>query len=265
VTDPSARFAVCEPVLRQGSFAHDVASTREAGVRAIGVDARVVDAIGAAEAQRILEGEGVGVSSYLALPPILGDRAVTAPLDETARRLEVAARLGAPGAVAVTGPLGDLAPAEADAVCRDWLARAAALADGSEVRIMLEPIHPLMRHLSYVHTLAHALSLTDGIDGAGVVLDVGHVWWEHGLDALIREHVADIVSVQVTNVDPAALAESRYERAPLADGDVPVASLVGLLESSGYRGWYEDEVLIRSPQDQRVDLLRASREWFEAL
>ncbi len=262
---PAGRFAVCELVLRQGSFADDVALTKAAGVSAIGVDATAVDAIGAEEARRVLDGEGVRVSSYLALPSILGDGGTPASLDETARRLEVAASLGAPSVLAVTGTLGALAPTEADAICRDWLARASDLAARCGVRVMLEPIHPVMRHLSFVHTLNHGLSLVDGIDGTGVVLDLGHVWWERGLGELIQDHVADIVSVQVTNVDSAALAESRYERAPLACGDVPVASLIRLLESSGYRGWYEDEVLVRSPRDQRLARLQASREWFEAI
>jgi sugar phosphate isomerase/epimerase len=127
---------------------------------------------------------------------------------------------------------------------------------------MLEPIHPIMRDLSFVHTLAHGLAMVEGIDGAGVVLDVGHVWWEHNLDALVRARIDDIVSVQLTNVD---LTELRYERVQLDSGDVPVALLVDLLEAAGYRGWYEYEVLVRTPRDQRLDLLRTSREWFEAL
>jgi sugar phosphate isomerase/epimerase len=263
MTDPSERFAVCELVLRQGSFADDVAKTKAAGVGAIGVDATAVDDVGLEEARRILDGEGIGVSSYMALGNILQGDGGTTALDETARRLDVAAGLGAPGALVVTGALGGLVPSEADTVSRDWLVDAAALALDRGIRIMLEPLHPLMRHLSFVHTLEHGLSLVDGIDGAGVVLDLGHVWWERGLDGLIRDHVADIVSVQLTNVDSAALADFRYERAPLDSGDVPVASLVRLLESAGYGGWYEEEVLVRGRRDQRLDLLRSSREWFE--
>ena len=130
---------------------------------------------------------------------------------------------------------------------------------------MLEPMHPLMRRWSFVHTLRHALTFVEGIAGAGVVVDLGHVWWEDGLAGLLAEHVAEVVSVQVTNVDAAALEETRYERAPLDAGDVPVAALVGLLESSGYSGWYENEILVRIPRDQRLSMLRTSRAWFEAL
>lgn len=253
------RFAVCEQVLRQGSFAADVAAAKAAGVAAVGVDAEAVDAIGAEKARRILDGEGVSVSSYIALARILEDDS------ETARRLEAAAALGAPSAVVLTGPLGDLPQPEAQAVCRAWLMRTAELASNHGVRIMLEPVHPLMRHLSFVHTLEHGLAMVEGIDGAGVVFDVGHLWWQRDLDRLLRDHIDDIFTVQLANVDAGALANLHYERSPLASGDVPVAALVHLLEAAGYRGWYEDEVLVRSPRDKRVGLVRASREWFEAI
>lgn len=259
------RYAVCEGVLRQGSFAADVALVAAAGIAAIGVDAHAVEAAGEDEAHRILDGEGVRVSSYMTLEDILTGDTGTAALDGVARRLDVAANLGAPGALVGTGPLGSRSLEAADVTCRDWLERVAALAIERGVRIMLEPMHPLMRRWSYVHTLRDALALTDGIGGVGVVLDVGHVWWEHGLDELIGAHVDAIVSVQVTNVDAAALEEIRYERAPLAAGDVPVAAIVGLLESSGYAGWYENEMLVRIPREERLGVLRASREWFEAL
>lgn len=262
---PGARYAVCERVLRQGSFAGDVALAVAAGIRAIGVDHAALDAIGIDEAVRILDGEGAQASSYMGLEDILRADGGTASLDEVARRLDVAADLGAPGALVGTGPLGVLPQAQADALCSDWLVRAAPLAADRALRIMLEPMHPLMRRWSFVHTLRHALTLVEGVVGAGVVVDFGHVWWEDELDVLLADHVDEIVSVQVTNVDSDALEDIRYERAPLDTGDVPVALLVRLLEAAGYRGWYENETLARIPRDQRLDMLRASREWFEAL
>jgi sugar phosphate isomerase/epimerase len=262
---PAARYAICERVLRQGSFAEDVAFVAAAGIGAIGVDDAAVDAIGVDEALRILDGEGVRASSYMSLEDILQGDGRTASLDGAARRLDIAARLGAPSALVATGPLAALPPAQADAICRDWLVRAAPLAVERGLRIMLEPMHPLMRRWSFVHTMRHGLSLVEDIAGVGIVLDLGHVWWEHGLEALIGQHVDDIVSVQVTNVDAAALEDIRYERTTFDAGEVPITSLVGALEAAGYDGWYESEVLARIPREQRLDMLRASREWFEAL
>jgi sugar phosphate isomerase/epimerase len=261
----SARYAVCEGVLRQGSLAADAALATAAGFAAMGVDHAAVDAVGAEEAARILDGEGLHVSSYMGLDDILLPDGGVSPLDGLTRRLDLAARVGAPAALVATGPLGSRPLREADSICHDWLTDAARVAGERSVRIMLEPMHPLMRRWSYVHTLRDGLALTEGLEGVGVVLDLGHVWWEHGLDTLIREHVDAIESVQVTNVDSDALAEIRYERAPLDVGDVPVAFLVGLLESSGYRGWYENEVRARTPRNERLGMLRSSREWFEGL
>src|SRR5437764_745816 len=119
-----ARFAVCELVLRQGSFADDVAMTKAAGVGAIGVLADPVDAIGVDAARRILDDEGIQASSYNALTILQGEMA-SADFDRTERQLEIAARLGAPAALAITGALGGRTAADAEALCRDWLARAA--------------------------------------------------------------------------------------------------------------------------------------------
>lgn len=265
MTSRASRYAVCERVLRQGSFAADVAAARAVGVGAMGVDAAAVDAIGAGAAARILDGEGVVVSSYLALENIVGDDGNIAPLGEAERRLDVAAQLGAPATVVATGPLAGRAVSDAEAVCRAWLEDVAALALDRGLAVLVEPVHPLMRHWSYVHTLDHARALVEGLPGAGVVLDLGHVWWERDLAGMLGEHVDAVGLVQVTNVDPAALAEARYDRAPLPDGDVPVAALVDALETAGYRGWYEDETIVRLARDERVEMVRASREWFGSL
>jgi sugar phosphate isomerase/epimerase len=262
----SDRYAVCERVLRWGSFAADVALARDAGIGAIGVDHAAVDAIGAEEASRILADADMVVSTYLALEDILAASGSTASLDEAARRLDNAARLGAAGAVVATGPLGNQSIPDADRACRAWLESAAPLAVDRGLRLLFEPVHPLMRHWSYVHTLEHGLSLVADVPGTGLVLDVGHVWWERDLDPLIRTHVDEIGLVQVTNIDRGALEEVRYDRAPLPNGgDVPLAALVATLEAAGYRGWYEDETIARIPRDERRAVLVASREWFEAL
>jgi sugar phosphate isomerase/epimerase len=255
-------FAVCERVVRQGSFAADVALTAAAGVAGLGVDAETVDTIGAGEAARVLDGEGVRASSYMGLDDMLG---AESSFDAVARRLDIAAVLGAPIAVVMTGPLGGLHVEDADARCRDWVAHAASLAADRGLRVGLEPVHPLLRRFSFVHTFEHALALIDGIAGAGIVFDTGHLWWEREVDALVGVHIASIATVQLTNVDAGGLEEFRYERSSFENGDVPLASIVTTLRAAGYRGWYENEVLIRIPRDQRLDALRRSHAWFNAL
>jgi sugar phosphate isomerase/epimerase len=195
----------------------------------------------------------------------LPDCLPTGSLDDVARRLDVAARIGAPGALVTTGPLAGRDVADADRLVRDWLERAGSLAATRGLRVMLEPLHPVLRRWSYVHTFEHAHALVDGIPATGIVVDVGHLWWERDIDRLLRDHVESIVTVQLTNIDPTALDELRYDRAPFAQGEVPIAALVHTLESAGYSGWYENEVLMRVPRDERLTWVRESRDWFAAL
>jgi sugar phosphate isomerase/epimerase len=263
MSDPASRYAVCESVVRQGSFADDVAMVAAAGIAGMGVDAAAVNEVGAAEAARVLESEGVRASSYLdETALILSDDDEAASIEIMKRRLDNAAEVGAPAVLVITGPLGALSAAEANSRCRDRLASTARLAVDRGVRIMLEPTHPVMRQWSYVHTLRHALSLVDGLEGVGVVVDVGHVWWEEDLHTLLSSHVDQIVTIQLTNVSRDALDELRYERASFDSGDVPVADLIARLESVGYRGWYENEARIRVPRDERFAWLQSSQEWF---
>ena len=76
---------------------------------------------------------------------------------------------------------------------------------------MLEPMFPMIRAYTYVHTLSHGLELVAGIDGAAVVVDTGHLWWDARLLEQFRAHVADIGTVQLTNISSGALDRLRYD------------------------------------------------------
>ena len=127
----------------------------------------------------------------------------------------------------------------------DWFAAKGPIAADHGVRLMLEPIFPLMRPFSYVHTLKHALRLVGDTEGAGVCVDLGHLWWDPEVLDDFRANVDRVVTVQVTDVESAALADFRYEREQLGRGDVPLQHLVGEIEAAGYRGFYEIEILVR--------------------
>jgi len=181
------------------------------------------------------------------------------------RAIEQAARIGAPGVLVRTGPLGDVPIDEADRRCTDWLAANGAIAASHGVRLMLEPIFPLLRSFSYVHTLEHALRLVADTEGAGVCVDLGHLWWDPELLDDFRANVDRVVTVQVTDVETAALADFRYEREQLGRGDVPLQHLLGEIEAAGYRGSYEIEILVRIPRDERVALVRDARLFLEGI
>ena len=265
VSDLGARYAVCERVLRLGSFDDDVAAAADLGVAAIAVDAQVLDDVDPEEARRILDGAGMAVSSYIGLGSVLAVGGGVTSVDEVTRRLDIAATVGAPNALVTTGPLGGRNPLEADDECREWLGKAGLRAAARNMRVMLEPVHPILRRWSYVHQLTHALELVDGVEGTGVLIDFGHLFWERGLAETIRMNVDAIASVQVTSLDEDALESGQFLRAPVSGGAVRVADLVDVLEDAGYRGWYEDETNLRLARTDRINMLREARTWFAAL
>jgi sugar phosphate isomerase/epimerase len=90
------------------------------------------------------------------------------------------------------------------------------------------------------------------------------LWWDPRLVELFQTHVADIGTVQLTNISRDALDRLRYSRAPLHEGDVPLRELIEAFDAAGYHGWYEHEVLTTQPED-RVQFVREARQWFDAI
>jgi sugar phosphate isomerase/epimerase len=70
----------------------------------------------------------------------------------------------------------------------------APMAAAAGLVIGLEPFHPILRAMTYVHTLRHAAALTGGRPGTGLVVDLAHLWWDPGL-------VDDVAAIAGTGYD----------------------------------------------------------------
>jgi len=260
---PPRRFGVVSQEMHGEELVANAAGASLAGVDGMSVSCAELRRLGVAEAGRILADAGLAASSVAAIGNAVACGS-TGAIDAELEVLDAAAALGAPGVLALTGPLGGLSPREADARCRAWLERLSPRAVDVGVVIMLEPVFPIMRGYSYVHTLSHALELVAGLNGATVVIDTGHLWWDRRLLEQFQDHVADVGLVQLTNISRGALERLRYSRAPLPEGDIPLRELIEAFDVAGYRGWYEHEVLTKEPED-RVQFLRDGRAWFDAI
>jgi sugar phosphate isomerase/epimerase len=256
-------FGVVSRVLRGGDLVTDAALAARAGVDGMSVETTELQRLGAGVAGRVLADAGLRASSVIAIGKAVASGA-TGSVDAELEILDAAAAIGAPGVLASTGPRGDYSPREADARCRVWLERLAPRAVDLRIVLMLEPMFPMMRAYSYVHTLSHALELVSGLDGAAVVVDTAHLWWDSRLAELFEANVEHVGTVQLANISSEALDARRYARAPFAEGEIPLRDLIVAFDAAGYGGWYENEVLTAEPED-RVEFVRESRQWFDAI
>ena len=262
MTENRPILSVCEGVLRLGDLASDAEQASAAGYTMMEVMVAEVEKAGLEKASRILADAGLKVS---AVAGTQAESVGTGSRDLVLRSIEIAAVLGAPIVGFHPGTLGDLTHQEAAEHTREWFSALGPRAAEAGVSLALEPIHPVMRNLAWVHTVRQAAPLVEGIPGACLMVDTGHTYWDPDFVADFQRHLDLIKLVQVTNVDPVALAGMRYERAGLASGDVRVDELIRAFHGAGFRGVYELEARIRMPRQDRQAFIASELAWFNSL
>jgi len=256
------RLALSQSMLDNLSMAADLDMVCESGTHAVGLYRLMVEKTGAEETVRLLRERGLGVTSiHLGLKVMETD---DEQADHALRAgLHLAASVGAPVAPVSPGTSGALSTRQADEVYIQRLARVAPLARELGVTMAIEPLHPFLHAIGYIHTIRHAARITEQVENCGIILDAAHVYWDGDLEEDIRQHCAKLALVQLANLDPQALAERRWGRALLDKGVVPITEIVRMIDAAGYRGAYESEILLELPHDECIAAARASREWFE--
>jgi sugar phosphate isomerase/epimerase len=196
-----------------------------------------------------------------------GDGAARAERDEDNRTaVEQAAELGTDVLVLVCGPApdGDLGGARRQVLEGIETLLPHAVEHG--VRLGVEPLHPMMiAERSVVVTLAQALDLAERFDAeqVGVVIDAYHVWWDPQLEFQVERAAGRILGYHVSDwlsPTPDMLAG----RGMMGDGVINLPHIRALVESAGYRGPIEVEVI--NPALARLEsgqLMTTVRERFE--
>jgi sugar phosphate isomerase/epimerase len=238
----------------------------QAGAAALAVDLRVVEPFGISQAKVVLASRNMSVTCVGGAGLKLLRRDGEA--DEVERLTEVAdfcVELGGRCVVLGLAPLGDLSIAEGDRRATAWFRNMAPIAAERGLRLLLEPVHPLLRWAGYVHSIRHAMELTRALPGTGLMIDTAHLWWDrHLLDDLAQFGDA-IGCVQLADISGEALAEARYVRVPLGSGVIPLREIITAIETTGYNGYYENEQLASPPREQRIQLMRAGGKWLAAI
>ncbi|RWL84467.1 MAG: sugar phosphate isomerase/epimerase [Mesorhizobium sp.] len=210
---------------------------REIGGRAVEIGERV-RAAG-------LSVVGLCRAPYLTGPLALPGRA--AIMDDFRDAIDMAAGLGAPVLTIVCGGVepGTKGIGESLKLVADRVAEAAAYAAASNVRLALEPLHPVYGgDRSCLVTMRDAVDLCLAIDApnVGVAADVYHVWWDRTLAGeLLRAGPGRIFGYHLCDW----LAQTRdvlLDRGMMGDGVADLTAIRAAVEAAGYDGPCEVEV-----------------------
>jgi sugar phosphate isomerase/epimerase len=245
-------------VRRQYGFADAVEECLRQGISAISPWRDQVQAVGLAEAARIVHSNGLRVTGLCRGGMFTaGDAAERqAAIDDNRRALDEAAELGADCLVYVVGglPTGSRDLAAARSIVAEGLAAILPHARANGVPMALEPLHPMYAaDRSCLTTLSSALDLCAELGaGAGVAIDAYHVWWDPDLEAqiaragregrILAHHICDWL-VPTTDL--------LLDRGMMGDGVIDLPKIRRWIEAAGFSGPQEVEIFSANTWWQR--------------
>jgi sugar phosphate isomerase/epimerase len=169
-----------------------------------------------------------------------------AALDDNRRAVDEAAEIGAQCLVLVVGglPKGSRDIVDARSQVRDALAALLPYARQAKMPLAIEPLHPMFAaDRACVNTLAQANDLCDELgDGAGVAIDVYHLWWDPDLAIQVARAGKNILAYHV-NDWLVPTTDLLLDRGMMGDGVIDLRAIRAMVEATGYRGHCEVEIL----------------------
>jgi sugar phosphate isomerase/epimerase len=252
------RIAISEITTAEWGFEEDVERYGETdGVEGIGVwrDKLAAYDGDATDAASLIDDAGLDVCSLIFAGGFTDEDEFEASINDAEAAIEDAATLGAPVLMVLAGPRLGVGAEEGDELVREALERLAPTVREAGVELALEPLHPVdATRFSSVVTLSQALSLVDGIEGAGVMYDTWNTWWDPEVFDGIERAGDDVAAVHVA--DWRHPSDDPRDRAPPGEGVAPLTELLTAVEAAGYEGWYEVELFTEQYEpDEYPELL----------
>jgi sugar phosphate isomerase/epimerase len=234
------------------------------GVTGIGLHIHLIEDFGFERALELIRASGITVTNYAAIGNWAsgvdyGGRPRT--LTDIIRNLDEAVELGT-DIVGVSG--GRLADGDKDleaarARVIHGIGEVIPYAKERDLKLAIEPVHPIFGGSGLlIPTLRYALDIIDTLGGdpcLGLLLDTYYVWWEPDLATQIRRAGERVFTLQVSDWDPAKVAENPRRRAMLGEGCIDFKVFVNNLPA--FDGWFDNEVIndSRHPQIPLAELL----------
>ncbi|BCI52765.1 3-dehydroshikimate dehydratase [Mycolicibacterium litorale] len=247
MSGPFSRLSLNTMTTKGWTLREAVEATAAAGLPAIGLWRDRVAEAGVDAAAKIVRDNGLRVSSLCRGGFLTGVGDESAALEDNRRAIDEAATLGAPELVIVAGGLPDRDLAGARARLADRIARLVPYAAERDVRLALEPLHPMFcADRAVISTLGQALDLAAPHPArtVGVVVDTFHLWW----DPALAEHIAAagaqgrISAFQICDWLVPMTPDPLVSRGMMGDGVIDFGAIAALVRDAGYTGDVEVEI-----------------------
>ncbi len=224
-----------------GRLDKHVAQVARLGASAIGLTLEEVVDYGAPAARKLLKDTGLEAATltHRAFAYATAQDAATgrARLDRT---ISLAETINARTITMTSGGRGDLCWAEAAERFAFGIAPCAMRARDAGVRLALEPTSHLYADVSIAHRLTDAVSLVRRV-GIGIGIDLFACWADADIEDAIAAAGPYTALVQVS--DYVYGDRALPCRAVPGDGAVPLRRLISLILETGFRGYFDIEVI----------------------
>jgi sugar phosphate isomerase/epimerase len=233
--------------VRKLGFTEAVEACLRNGITAISPWRDHIEAVGLAEAARIIKSNGLKVTGYCrgGLFPAADAAGRQATIDLNKEMIDEAAEIGADCIVMIGGglPPGSRDMKAARGMFADGMATVLPHARAAKVPLAIEPLHPMVAaDRGCVSLLSEALDLCDALgDGVGVAVDVYHLWWDPYLardvaragKRIIAHHICDWL---------VPTRDLLTDRGMMGDGVADLKGIRRMVEAAGFTGHQEVEI-----------------------
>jgi sugar phosphate isomerase/epimerase len=264
-----ARLSMNEMTTFRWSFEEDVAQYASAGITAMGVWRQKLSDFGEEKGIELLARQKIAVSNLLWAGGFTGSdgRTFRESIEDGLEAVRLAAQMHAGCLVVYSGARAGHTHSHARRLLRDAFRELVPAADDYDVTLAIEPMHAgCAAEWTFLTSLDEALTLLDAAESPRVKLafDTYHL----GLEPNIVQRIPELASrVAVVHLgDSKEQPDGESNRCRLGEGTIPLREIVSALESSGYQGFYDVELIGEDiePLDYR-ELLEHSRQAFQRL
>ncbi|QIK71084.1 sugar phosphate isomerase/epimerase [Propioniciclava coleopterorum] len=274
------RLSLNTATTKYWTLAEAVAGAKAAGLEAVGLWRDRVAEVGLEEAARIVSEAGLRVSSLCrgGFLSAADEAGIAAALEDNRAAIREANALGTRELVMVVGglpaasepsgpaiPDGDKDIVAARQRVHDRIAELVPYAREHDVRLVLEPLHPIFAgDRAVLSTLEQCLDMAAEFDArdVGVVVDTYHVWWDPKLREMIARAGAEgrIASYQICDWILPLAPDALLSRGHVGDGYIDFPTITAWVAETGYDGDIEVEIfnadIWGTPGEQTVETMK---------